>query len=77
MLGARIMVIFDDLLWVLTDSQLLSALHFADYLGGLIKRAPRTKTFDVNDAKMNSQQQAKAKMMNMNASSPTRKPQPR
>nr|XP_027194107.1 UHRF1-binding protein 1-like [Dermatophagoides pteronyssinus] len=44
--AARIMLIFDDLLWVLTDSQLLSALHFADYLGDLIKRAPRTKKFD-------------------------------
>lgn len=46
--GARIAVIFDNLLWVLTDSQLLSALHFADYLGELIKKAPRTKKpFDV------------------------------
>lgn len=78
MLGARIMVIFDDLLWVLTDSQLLSALHFADYLNGLIKRAPRTKTFEGNDTKnvslQQQQAQAKAKLMSMNPNSPTKKP---
>lgn len=61
-LGARITLIFDDLLWVLTDSQLLSALHFADYLGNLMKRAPRTKNFDLT-----KQQQASGKMFSMNA----------
>ena len=45
-LGARLMLIFDDLLWVLTDAQLLSALHFADYLGELIQNAPRTHRFN-------------------------------
>jgi len=29
----------DDLLWVLTDDQLKAALHFADSLSGLLKRA--------------------------------------
>lgn len=80
-LGARIMVIFDDLLWVLTDSQLLSALHFADYLGGLIKRAPRTKTFEGGGGgggggtTPEDSQQAKAKLASMGLGvngSPTR-----
>lgn len=69
-LGARIMLIFDDLLWVLTDSQLLSALHFADYLGELIKRAPISKKFD-NEMKVI--QQNKAKFYTMNSNSPTKK----
>jgi hypothetical protein len=29
----------EDLLWVLTDDQLKAALHFADSLSGLLKRA--------------------------------------
>lgn len=33
------MIILDDLLWVLTDSQLKAALHFIDSLGGLIEKA--------------------------------------
>lgn len=53
------MLIFDDLLWVLTDSQLLSALHFADYLGNLIKKAPRSKKIDTNENKN--------KMINLNS----------
>lgn len=70
-LGARIMLLFDDLLWVLFDSQLLSALHFADYLGNLIKRAPSTKKFENGDLK-NSQ--PKTKMYPpANTSSPTRR----
>lgn len=32
-------LILDDLLWVLTDSQLKAALRFIDSLGGLIERA--------------------------------------
>ncbi len=39
MLGCRLVVILDDLLWVLTDDQLKAALHFADSLTGLLKRA--------------------------------------
>ena len=38
-LGCRLVVILDDLLWVLTDDQLKAALHFADSLSGLLKRA--------------------------------------
>ena len=33
------MLIMEDLLWVLTDDQLKAALHFADSLTGLLKRA--------------------------------------
>lgn len=55
------MLIFDDLLWVLTDSQLLSALHFADYLGNLIKKAPRSKKIDNNENNM------KNKIINLNS----------
>uniref|UniRef100_A0A0K2UJH7 AGAP008379PAlike [Tribolium castaneum] n=1 Tax=Lepeophtheirus salmonis TaxID=72036 RepID=A0A0K2UJH7_LEPSM len=38
-LGCRLVLILDDLLWVLTDDQLQAALHFADSISGLIKRA--------------------------------------
>ncbi|KAK9891592.1 hypothetical protein WA026_015552 [Henosepilachna vigintioctopunctata] len=37
--GSRLVVILEDLLWVLTDSQLKAALHFADSLSGLIQKA--------------------------------------
>ncbi|XP_055588824.1 bridge-like lipid transfer protein family member 3B isoform X2 [Uranotaenia lowii] len=35
--ASRLILILDDLLWVLTDSQLKAALHFVDSLTGLIK----------------------------------------
>ncbi|VEN47609.1 unnamed protein product [Callosobruchus maculatus] len=38
-LGSRLAIILDDLLWVLTDSQLKAALHFLDSLAGLIQKA--------------------------------------
>lgn len=36
-LGSRLVLVLDDLLWVLTDSQLNAALHFVDSLASLIK----------------------------------------
>ena len=36
-LSSRLLLILDDLLWVLTDSQLKAALHFVDSLAGLIQ----------------------------------------
>lgn len=36
-LSSRLVLILDDLLWVLTDSQLKAALHFVDSLASLIK----------------------------------------
>ncbi|KPM08664.1 UHRF1-binding protein 1-like protein [Sarcoptes scabiei] len=64
LVSGRIVLIFDDLLWVLTDSQLLSALHFADYLGELIKKAPRTKKFDdSSDLSKNNKVQNQNKSM--------------
>lgn len=36
-LSSRLVLILDDLLWVLTDSQLKAALHFVDSLSGLIQ----------------------------------------
>lgn len=41
--GARIMLVFNDLLWVLTDAMLVSAFHFVTYIFDLIKRAPINK----------------------------------
>ena len=38
-LGCRLVLIMEDLLWVLIDDQLKAALHFADSLSGLLKRA--------------------------------------
>lgn len=37
--ASRLVIILDDLLWVLTDSQLKAALHFIDSLSGLIQSA--------------------------------------
>lgn len=36
-LSSRLVLILDDLLWVLTDSQLKAALHFVDSLATLIR----------------------------------------
>lgn len=36
-LSSRLVLILDDLLWVLTDSQLKAALHFVDSLASLIE----------------------------------------
>jgi hypothetical protein len=36
-MSSRLLLILDDLLWVLTDSQLKAALHFVDSLAGLIQ----------------------------------------
>jgi hypothetical protein len=38
-LGARIVLILDDLLWVLTDDQLKAALHFLGSVSGLVRAA--------------------------------------
>lgn len=38
-LGSRLAIVLEDLLWVLTDSQLKAALHFLDSLAGLIQKA--------------------------------------
>lgn len=38
-LGSKLVIILDDLLWVLTDSQLKAALHFLDSLAGLVQKA--------------------------------------
>lgn len=38
-LGCRLVLILDDLLWVLTDNQLKAALHFVDSISGLVKKA--------------------------------------
>lgn len=37
-MGCRLVLLLDDLLWVLTDSQLKAALHFIDSLSGLIQK---------------------------------------
>ncbi|XP_067121417.1 bridge-like lipid transfer protein family member 3B isoform X2 [Centruroides vittatus] len=38
-MGCRIIFILDDLLWVLTDAQLVAALHFANSLSQLVQQA--------------------------------------
>lgn len=38
-MGSRLLLILDDLLWVLTDSQLRAALHFLNSLSGLVQKA--------------------------------------
>lgn len=41
--ASRLVLILDDLLWVLTDSQLNAALHFVDSLASLIKESTHLK----------------------------------
>ncbi|XP_071037916.1 bridge-like lipid transfer protein family member 3B isoform X2 [Parasteatoda tepidariorum] len=38
-IGSRLIFVLDDLLWVLTDAQLVAALHFVQSLSGLVQRA--------------------------------------
>lgn len=38
-MGSMLVIILDDLLWVLTDSQLKAALHFLDSLSDLVQKA--------------------------------------
>lgn len=38
-IGSRLIFVLDDLLWVLTDAQLVAALHFVQSLSGLVNRA--------------------------------------
>lgn len=40
-LSSKLLLILDDLLWVLTDSQLKAALHFVDSLTGLIQESTK------------------------------------
>ncbi|RWS04749.1 UHRF1-binding protein 1-like protein, partial [Dinothrombium tinctorium] len=48
-LGARIVLVFDDLRWILTDAMLLSAFHLVIYLNNLIKKSPITPKKSVED----------------------------
>lgn len=47
--AARIFVIFEDILWVLTFAQFISAASFVEYIFTLIKRSPVTKKTGVFD----------------------------
>ncbi|XP_069995587.1 bridge-like lipid transfer protein family member 3B isoform X1 [Penaeus vannamei] len=38
-IGCRLVILMDDLLWVLTDSQLTAAFHFLDSLSDLVRKA--------------------------------------
>ena len=37
--ACRLVLLMDDLLWVLTDSQLTAAFHFIDSLSDLVRKA--------------------------------------
>lgn len=41
-LGCKLLLRLDDLLWVLTDSQLKAVLHFVESLSGLVQKADET-----------------------------------
>lgn len=45
--AARIFVIFEDILWVLTFAQFISAAAFVEYIFTLIKRSPVSKKTDI------------------------------
>lgn len=42
-MGSRVVLIMDDLLWVLTDVQLLAAIHFLRSLAQLMDNAKKDK----------------------------------
>uniref|UniRef100_A0A0A9WS61 UHRF1-binding protein 1-like protein n=1 Tax=Lygus hesperus TaxID=30085 RepID=A0A0A9WS61_LYGHE len=41
-MGCKLLLILENLLWVLTDSQLKAVLHFAESLSGLVQKANET-----------------------------------
>lgn len=45
--AARIFVIFEDILWVLTFAQFISAASFVEYIFTLIKKSPVSKKTDI------------------------------
>lgn len=52
--AARIFVIFEDILWVLTFAQFISAASFVEYVFTLIKRSPVSKKSTLLDDQSNS-----------------------
>lgn len=48
LVSSRLVLVLDDLLWVLTDSQLKAALHFVDSLSDLIKYVVQNKLPNAN-----------------------------
>ncbi|XP_054714302.1 LOW QUALITY PROTEIN: bridge-like lipid transfer protein family member 3B [Uloborus diversus] len=53
--GSRLIFVLDDLLWVLTDAQLVAALHFIQSLSGLVQKA--TELTQKQKAKQKLEQQ--------------------
>ncbi|KFM70962.1 UHRF1-binding protein 1-like protein, partial [Stegodyphus mimosarum] len=54
-IGSRLIFVLDDLLWVLTDAQLVAALHFLQSLSGLVQKA--TELTQKQKAKQKLEQQ--------------------
>lgn len=57
--AARIFVIFEDILWVLTFAQFISAASFVEYIFTLIKKSPMSKKtglFDTEEERCSSAQ---------------------
>ncbi|GFT12955.1 UHRF1-binding protein 1-like [Nephila pilipes] len=54
-IGSRLIFVLDDLLWVLTDAQLVAALHFVQSLSGLVQKA--TELTQKQKAKQKLEQQ--------------------
>lgn len=52
--AARIFVIFEDILWVLTFAQFISAASFVEYIFTLIKRSPVSKKSDLFESHTSS-----------------------
>lgn len=67
--AARIFVIFEDILWVLTFAQFISAASFVEYIFTLIKRSPVTKKTGVFDDGSASITQSHASSSNSSSSS--------
>ena len=54
MLASKLLFILDDLLWVLTDSQLKAIIHYAKSLSeGMEKSAQQRKTMDHDTLQVN------------------------
>lgn len=70
-IAARIFVIFEDILWVLTFAQFISAASFIEYIFTLIKKSPISKKTGIFEDHSSSTSQSKASSSNSSLSGPS------
>lgn len=67
-IAARIFVIFEDILWVLTFAQFISAASFVEYIFALIKRSPMSKKSGMFEDQNNSNEAPSVSVSNTSIS---------